>query len=102
MKINMPVTDVKHELRDGQTIVSHTNLKGVITYANKEFVGISGYSKDELLGKPHNIVRHPDMPRRFCRFVEHHSKRQTMARHRQEPLQKRRSLLGERNRHTAY
>lgn len=44
-------------------IVSRTNLKGEITYANESFAAISGYSVEELIGKPHNIVRHPDMPK---------------------------------------
>ncbi len=43
------------------SIVSKTDINGVITYVNDEFCRISGYTKDELLGKPHNIVRHPDM-----------------------------------------
>ena len=46
-----------------EIIVSKTDLKGVITYANLTFLKISGYSEEELLGKPHNILRHPDMPR---------------------------------------
>jgi len=46
----------------GTTIVSTTNLKGIITSANQEFVDISGYSENELIGKNHNIVRHPDVP----------------------------------------
>jgi len=44
-------------------IVSKTDTKGIITYVNKSFCNISGYSEDELIGKPHNIVRHPDMPK---------------------------------------
>ncbi len=44
-------------------IVSKTDLKGKITFVNKNFCDISGYSEDELVGAPHNIVRHPDMPR---------------------------------------
>ena len=44
-------------------IVSSTDLKGIITYANRKFCEIAGYSKDELVGKNHNIVRHPDMPK---------------------------------------
>lgn len=48
---------------DASTIVSKTNLKGVITYANDEFCRVSKYSREELLGKPHNIVRHPDVPK---------------------------------------
>ncbi len=48
---------------DASNIVSKTDLKGNITYVNEEFCRISGYSRDELLGRPHNIVRHPDMPK---------------------------------------
>jgi PAS domain S-box-containing protein len=44
-------------------IVSETDEKGKITFANDYFMEVSGYSKEELIGKPHNIVRHPDMPR---------------------------------------
>ena len=43
-------------------IVSQTDEKGVITYANKAFCEVSGYTVDELVGQPHNIIRHPDMP----------------------------------------
>jgi len=50
---------------DNFTIISKTNPKGVITYTNKNFEKISKYSKEELLGKFHNIVRHPDMPKKF-------------------------------------
>ncbi len=46
---------------DHSTLVSKTDPKGRITYANDEFVKLSGYNKNELLGKPHNIIRHPDM-----------------------------------------
>lgn len=44
-------------------IISSTDLKGIITYANRKFCEIAGYNKDELTGKNHNIVRHPDMPK---------------------------------------
>lgn len=44
-------------------IVSSTDLKGIITYANRKFCEIAGYTKDELVGMDHNIVRHPDMPK---------------------------------------
>lgn len=46
---------------DSTTIVSKTDIKGNITYINQQFIDISGYSKEELIGKPHNIVRHHDM-----------------------------------------
>ena len=62
MKINKQVTDVEYILNDSDSIVSNTDLKGMITYANDTFVRVSGYSLDELIGAPHNIVRHPDMP----------------------------------------
>lgn len=62
MKQNLPVTTRHTEIPPGVTLVSKTDLKGVITYANEAFVEISGYTLDELLGRSHNIVRHPDMP----------------------------------------
>ncbi|WP_333877385.1 methyl-accepting chemotaxis protein [Methylobacter sp.] len=49
-------------MKKGQFLVSRTDLKGIITYVNYEFVAISGFTRDELMGSSHNIVRHPDMP----------------------------------------
>lgn len=46
-----------------ELIVSRTDLKGVITFANETFAQISAYEKEELIGQSHNIVRHPDMPK---------------------------------------
>lgn len=60
---------LERELRDRKAIldrfaiVSETDTRGIITYANSKFCEVSGYSLDELIGKPHNIIRHPDMPR---------------------------------------
>jgi len=48
---------------EDEIIVSKTDVKGIITYANRTFVEVSLYSEEELLGQPHSIVRHPDMPR---------------------------------------
>jgi aerotaxis receptor len=62
MRINLPITNHSYELADGAALVSRTDLKGRITYANPSFVEVSGYTIDELVGKAHNIVRHPDMP----------------------------------------
>ena len=62
MRVNMPVTNIERHLKDGEFIVSKTDVKGKITYINRPFMEISGYSEEELLGAPHNIVRHPDMP----------------------------------------
>ena len=62
MKINMPVTQHEVLLPKNRYLVSRTDLKGIIAHANDTFVEVSGYSRDELIGKSHNIVRHPDMP----------------------------------------
>ncbi len=62
MKINLPVTQHEVELQEHTLIVSKTDLKGQITYINRDFLQISGFSEDELIGQSHNIVRHPDMP----------------------------------------
>lgn len=62
MKINLPVTNIAREVDPVRPIVSETNLKGEITYVNDAFVVISGFDREELIGKNHNIVRHPDMP----------------------------------------
>ncbi len=48
---------------EGRAIVSETDREGNITFANRKFCEISGYSLDELVGRPHNIIRHPDMPK---------------------------------------
>ncbi len=62
MRTNMPVTNVEREFRDGETIVSKTDLKGIITYVNPYFCEMSGYSEQESIGQPQNYIRHPDMP----------------------------------------
>jgi aerotaxis receptor len=62
MKNNQPVSQREIPTPSGMTIVSKTDLKGIITYVNDDFVKISGFSREELIGKNHNIVRHPDMP----------------------------------------
>jgi aerotaxis receptor len=63
MRVNSPVTGREFPFPpDIQTLVSVTDQKGRITYCNQAFVTLSGYSTHELLGQPHNIVRHPDMP----------------------------------------
>ncbi|MDX8389269.1 MAG: methyl-accepting chemotaxis protein [Mariprofundaceae bacterium] len=62
MRNNQPVTQVEMEMRDGQTIVSTTDTKGIITSVNDCFCEMAGYSREELIGQPHNLIRHPDMP----------------------------------------
>ncbi|MCU0927152.1 MAG: PAS domain-containing protein, partial [Hydrogenophaga sp.] len=62
MRNNLPVTQQEFVLPDGATLVSTTDLQSRITYCNPNFVAVSGFSREELLGQPHNLVRHPDMP----------------------------------------
>lgn len=62
MRTNLPITDREYILNEGKTVVSTTDLKGNITYCNAYFIEISGFSQQELIGAPQNIVRHPDMP----------------------------------------
>ena len=62
MKINMPVTRVELPFPGNTNLVSKTDTKGVITHANDAFVAMSGFSRQELIGSSHNLVRHPDMP----------------------------------------
>ncbi len=63
MKNRIRPTTVEHSLDHDSFIVSKTDTRGRITYANRTFMHISGYSEHELLGQQHNILRHPDMPR---------------------------------------
>jgi methyl-accepting chemotaxis protein len=62
MRTNLPVTQTEITLTDSTLIVSKTDLKGRITYINRDFLEISGFTEAELIGEPHNLVRHPDMP----------------------------------------
>ncbi|MCW7495046.1 methyl-accepting chemotaxis protein [Leptospira levettii] len=62
MRKNLPVTQHEVEFQEGTKITSKTDLKGIITYVNEDFLKISGYTQEELIGQPHNLIRHPDMP----------------------------------------
>jgi aerotaxis receptor len=62
MKKNFPVTSVENDYNEDMEIISTTDTKGVITGVNDDFIKIAGFSEEELLGKSHNVVRHPDMP----------------------------------------
>lgn len=55
-------TELETPLPDGRLIVSRTDLNGIITHVNRSFVEMSAYNEDELIGQPHYILRHPDMP----------------------------------------
>jgi len=63
MRNNQPVTQREYHLPEGATLMSVTEPDGTIRHANAAFVAVSGSSPDELIGQPHNTVRHPDMPR---------------------------------------
>jgi PAS domain S-box-containing protein len=56
-------TTVERFFPEDEIIVSKTDLKGHVTYANETFLKIAGYTEEEILGKAHSIIRHPDMPR---------------------------------------
>ena len=62
MRKNLPVSQNIYDFPGDQTLISVTDLKGRITYCNSNFVSVSGYTRQELMGQPHNLVRHPDMP----------------------------------------
>jgi len=62
MRINLPVTNIERVIQEGESIVSKTDLQGNIIYANPCFIAVSGYTEEELIGAPQNILRHPDMP----------------------------------------
>ncbi|WP_273214061.1 PAS domain-containing protein [Helicobacter rodentium] len=59
----------ERQFPENEIIVSKTDLKGKILYGNRIFIELSGYTEKELLGKPHNIVRHPDMPKVIFKFL---------------------------------
>lgn len=62
MRQNLPVTTNEYVLREDMVLTSQTDMSGNITFVNNDFIEASGFTEDELMGQPHNIVRHPDMP----------------------------------------
>ena len=62
MRLNLPVTQQNYDFPGDELLVSSTNTKGEITHCNPAFVRVSGFVYDELIGQPHNLIRHPDMP----------------------------------------
>lgn len=62
-------TDKEIVMRDDDFIVSKTDLKGRITYANRIFMEFSGFVEADLMGKQHNVIRHPDMPRAIFKML---------------------------------
>ena len=63
MKNNQPITQREHDFPDDVTLMSTTDTQSHITYANAAFIAVSGFEAHEITGQPHNLVRHPDMPR---------------------------------------
>ena len=62
MRTNLPVTGVERHMEEGQYILSKSDLRGAITYVNRTLIDMSGFTEAELLGEPHSMLRHPDMP----------------------------------------
>ncbi len=67
MRNNGPITQQEYIVPEGATLVSTTDLKSRITYCNPSFIEVSGYRREELIGQPHNMIRHPDMPQEAFR-----------------------------------
>ena len=95
MRSNLPVTTVEYPITDDTLIASRTDTKGRLTYFNDQFVEASGFTEAELMGQPHNIIRHPDMPpEAFENLWDDAEGGQALVRRREEPPQERRLLLG--------
>lgn len=62
MRVNLPVTQAEYPFPSGRALVSTTDLQGRMLYCNPAFIEVSGFVREELLGQPHNLIRHPDMP----------------------------------------
>jgi PAS domain S-box-containing protein len=69
MKSRITPTSAERSLGDEDFIVTKTDPKGRILYANRIFIALSGYTEAELLGSQHNIIRHPDMPRSVFKLL---------------------------------
>lgn len=63
MRNNQPITQQEFEFPDNATLMSTTDTESYVTYANAAFMQVSGFSLEEIQGQPHNVVRHPDMPK---------------------------------------
>jgi len=63
MRNNLPVIDLRKTFAEHTKLISVTDIDGNIIDCNQAFIDISGFTREELIGQPHNLVRHPDMPR---------------------------------------
>ena len=62
MRVNLPVSSDEYDFPGDQLLMSTTDSRGILTHCNAAFVRVSGYAMEELMGQPHNLIRHPDMP----------------------------------------
>jgi PAS domain S-box-containing protein len=62
-------SDREVDWNKNKVLLSKTDIKGTILYANEDFIDVSGYDEFELIGQPHNIIRHPDMPKVIFKFL---------------------------------
>lgn len=70
IRITRPTpSDREVDWNKNKVLLSKTDIKGTILYANEDFIDVSGYDEFELIGQPHNIVRHPDMPKVIFKFL---------------------------------
>ena len=92
VRTNLPVTHVEYPLTEQTLIVSKTDLKGKLTYFNDQFVQVSGFTEQELMGQPHNIIRHPAGSLR--QSLDNPQGGQALGRRSKEPPQEWRLLLG--------
>ncbi|MBV1787544.1 methyl-accepting chemotaxis protein [Marinobacterium sp. D7] len=74
MRINKPVTAQERRFTPEQKLISTTDAKGMIVHCNQAFIEVSGFTKEELIGQPHNLVRHPDMPPAAFQIMWEHLK----------------------------
>lgn len=69
LALNIAPINKEKTFGENELIVSRTDTRGIITYCNRTFINISGYSEAELLRKPHSIIRHPDMPKAVFKLL---------------------------------
>lgn len=67
MRKNLPITNQEIKVPINSVLISRTDMKGRISYVSQDFANISGFSEEEMLGEPHNLIRHPDVPSEIFR-----------------------------------
>lgn len=74
MRKNLPITQQERTFGRDTKLISTTDTRGVIQHCNDAFVEVSGFEREELIGQPHNLVRHPDMPAAAFKVMWQHLK----------------------------